>query len=41
MPPIAAKSKEVRKKYRSSFGKFLPENMTFEEFERKLDILNL
>ena len=41
IPEVPTKSEGVRKKYRASFGQFLPENLSFNEFERKLDILTL
>ena len=32
IPEVPTKSEGVRKKYRASFGKFLPENLSFNEF---------
>lgn len=39
IPEIPQKSKDLRKLHRASLGQFLPENLDFDEFERKLDIL--
>lgn len=39
MPEIPLKSEGLRKFYRSSFGQFLPADLTFQDFERKMNIL--
>lgn len=41
LPEVPIKSEGVRKNYRSSFGPFLPEGMTFQDFERKMNVLFL